>query len=75
MVCYCFGETESAIADEIRQHGRSAAVERVREHIKAERCACGIRNPRGACCLGDVTQAVKAVEAALVRAAAGTGEP
>lgn len=75
MVCYCFGDTESTIADEIRQHGRSAAPERVREHIEAERCACDIRNPRGACCLGDVTQAVKAVEAALLRAAAGTGAP
>lgn len=74
MVCYCFGETESAIVDETQQHGRSAAVERVREHITAQRCACEIRNPRGACCLGDVAQAVKAVEAKSTRPAAGTGE-
>ena len=74
IVCYCFGETESGIAEEIRQHGRSAAVERVREHIAAERCACEIRNPRGVCCLGDVRRAVKAVERASIRAA-GTSEP
>jgi len=59
MVCYCFGEREDAIRDEIRQHGQSAAVERVRAHIAAKRCACDIRNPKGACCLGDVTAAVK----------------
>lgn len=61
MVCYCFGESEGAIREEIRQHGRSGAVERVRAHITAKRCACEIRNPRGACCLGDVTAAVKRV--------------
>jgi hypothetical protein len=74
MVCYCFGETESGIAEEFRQHGRSGAVDRVREHIAAARCACDMRNPRGVCCLGDVTQAVTAVERASIRAA-GTYEP
>jgi hypothetical protein len=58
-ICYCFGENETAIADEIRRHGASRAVERVREHIAAKRCACDVRNPRGACCLGDVLAAVK----------------
>lgn len=61
MVCYCFGEREDAIREEIRQQGRSDAVERVRSHIVAKRCACEIRNPKGACCLGDVTAAVKRV--------------
>lgn len=61
MVCYCFGETERGIREEIRQHGGSGAVERVRAHITAKRCACEIRNPKGACCLGDVTAAVKRV--------------
>ncbi len=58
-ICYCFGENESDIRAEIASGGRSLAIERVRAHIQAGRCACEIRNPRGTCCLGDVTAAVK----------------
>jgi Zinc binding domain len=58
MVCYCFDENEAAIQIEIEQHGQSEAAERVRQHIGAGRCACEVRNPRGSCCLGDVTAAV-----------------
>jgi predicted HD phosphohydrolase len=62
LVCYCFGETEATIRDEIEMTGRSRAVERVREHIVAKRCACEVRNPRGACCLGDLIAAVRRAE-------------
>ena len=58
-VCYCFGENEADIADEIDRTGDSLAVHRIRTHIAAGRCACDVRNPRGACCLGDVTAAVE----------------
>ena len=64
-ICYCFGESEASIEAELENEGRSLAVERVREHIGAGRCACEVRNPRGACCLGDLATAVKRVEAAL----------
>lgn len=63
VICYCFGETEAVIRDEIRTVGRSAAIDRVREHIAAKRCACEVRNPRGACCLGDLIAAVERIEA------------
>jgi hypothetical protein len=59
MVGYCFGENEADIAAEIERRGHSDAVQRVRAHIAAGRCACEIRNPRGACCLGDVIAAVE----------------
>ena len=58
-VCYCFGENEADIAAEIEARGQSDAVRRVRTCIAAGRCACEIRNPRGACCLGDVIAAVE----------------
>jgi hypothetical protein len=62
-ICYCFGETEASIrADVARGDGRRV-IERVREHIAAERCACEMRNPRGACCLADVIATVKRIEA------------
>ena len=63
LLCYCFGETESGIRRELLAHGRTEVVARIREHIAAERCACDIRNPRGACCLGDVIAAVRHIEA------------
>jgi len=63
VVCYCFGESEDRIRMEIRATGRSTAVERIRAHISAGRCACEVRNPRGACCLGEVVAAVTRVAA------------
>jgi hypothetical protein len=62
MVCYCFGENEADIRREVAEAGTSKAVERVRAHIAAGRCACDLRNPSGACCLGDVIAAVKRVQ-------------
>lgn len=70
-ICYCFGESEASIRAEIERSGRSTAIERIREHIKAERCACDIRNPRGTCCLGDVTAAVTRVETAMASVSEG----
>lgn len=65
LVCYCFGESEDSIRAEIELTGRSLAVQRIRDHITAGRCACEVRNPRGKCCLGDVTAAVRCVESRL----------
>lgn len=61
--CYCFGENETDMQREIDAHGRTSAVERVRRHIADRRCACDVRNPRGVCCLGDLTAAVKRLSA------------
>ena len=65
VVCYCFGENEADMRREVEERGASAAVQRIRDHIAAGRCACEARNPKGACCLGDVTAAVQRVAAAL----------
>jgi Zinc binding domain len=58
MICYCFGENEADMSAEIDRTGESLAIQRVRGHIAAGRCACEVRNPRGTCCLGDITAAV-----------------
>ena len=65
-LCYCFGENEADITREIEQTGRSAAVQRVRAHIAAKRCACEVRNPRGVCCLGDLAAAIDRLHQAKV---------
>ena len=66
LICYCFGETEASIRAELEARGGSQAVERIRSHIAMGRCACEVRNPRGACCLSDVIAAVQRVERAVV---------
>jgi len=65
MICYCFGESEADIRAETVREGASRAVERVTAHIKAHRCACELRNPRGTCCLGDVMTAIKRMSASV----------
>lgn len=62
-ICYCFDENEAAMAREFAETGRCDATLRVRNHVAAGRCACEVRNPRGACCLGDVMKAVARIEA------------
>jgi hypothetical protein len=66
-VCYCFGENEADIAHELARTATSHAVDRVRAHIRAGRCACEVRNPSGACCLGDLRAAVERLQRLLVR--------
>lgn len=64
-ICYCFGENETTIRQEFGSQGVSQAVHRVRDHIAARRCACDIRNPRGTCCLGELTLVVRSIEASV----------
>jgi hypothetical protein len=58
-LCYCFGFTEQAVREEIETNGRTTIPQRITAFIKERMCACEERNPSGACCLGDVAQAVK----------------
>jgi hypothetical protein len=58
-ICYCFGDSERSIATEVSVHGRSTAEVRIRAAIAAGACACGLRNPSGRCCLGNVAAVMK----------------
>lgn len=55
-VCYCFGHTPDSIGAEIETTGRSTAAQTITAEVKAGRCACEVKNPKGACCLGDVSK-------------------
>lgn len=61
-VCYCFCHTPGSIRDELVETGHSTVLDVINAGIKAEQCACGLRNPQGACCLGNVGAVVKRVE-------------
>jgi hypothetical protein len=58
-ICYCFGFTEGDAREEIVHTGTSNIPATVSALIKARMCACEVRNPSGACCLGEVTRTVK----------------
>ncbi len=58
-LCYCFGFTEGDAREEIARTGKSTIPTRISRLIKEGMCACEVRNPSGACCLGQVNQTVK----------------
>ena len=63
IVCYCFVVSEGDIRREMAEMGRSTAGDRIGALVKAERCACEVKNPQGSCCLGNVAAATKAAKA------------
>lgn len=58
-ICYCFGFTEAMAREEINSSGRCTIPARITAEMKAERCACEVRNPQGSCCLGNVSATIK----------------
>lgn len=58
-ICYCFGFTEAMVRSEIERTGACTIPERISAEVKARHCACGVRNPQGSCCLGNVKEVVK----------------
>jgi len=64
-VCYCFNHTVASIRAEIQTKGHSTAQEMITHEVKADRCACEVKNPAGTCCLGDIVRAVQVVMAGL----------
>jgi Zinc binding domain len=60
-LCYCFGFDEKHIRDEIEQSGNTSVPAKVSRLIRKGLCACESRNPSGACCLGEVKQAMKRI--------------
>lgn len=58
-VCYCFGFTERMLLEEIQTTGETTIPQRIAAEMKADRCACEVRNPQGSCCLGNVKAATK----------------
>jgi hypothetical protein len=66
-LCYCFGFDEADVRREIESTGRATIPRRIAEFLKQKVCACPARNPSGACCLGEVTKAVRRLTAQRVQ--------
>ncbi len=59
LVCYCFQHTLGALRRDAAIHSTSTVAAEIAAGIKAEQCACDIRNPQGTCCLGNVNAYLK----------------
>lgn len=53
-VCYCFRYTQDQLATAAQQGAGQTIIAAITAGIKAGACACDLRNPQGACCLGNV---------------------
>ncbi len=62
-LCYCFGFMEGDVRKEIERTGASSASKQITQFIKEKLCVCEIRNPAGACCLGEINKTVKRLAA------------
>ncbi|MDB5082631.1 MAG: hypothetical protein JWP00_4555 [Chloroflexi bacterium] len=60
-VCYCFQHTSGNIRAATADH-RQAILADIKAGIKAEQCVCDLRNPQGACCLGNVSKLIRQLE-------------
>jgi hypothetical protein len=60
-VCYCFQHTSGNIRAATAGQ-RQAILEDIKAGIKAEQCVCDLRNPQGACCLGNVSKLSRQLE-------------
>lgn len=70
-VCYCFDFKRADIRRDLAATGATDIPARIKNEIEAGRCACERMNPQGACCLGNVAAAVKALSAELKAQGAG----
>lgn len=63
-VCYCFRHTVGEIRAASPEF-RASILTDINTGIKAEQCACDLRNPQGSCCLGNVRGLIKQLEQAV----------
>ncbi len=58
-LCYCFQHSRKAIKEDVSKNGHSTIELSIREKVKQGVCTCEVSNPKGKCCLGDVSGFVK----------------
>ncbi len=58
-VCYCFDYSARDIAEDAGRNSPPEIPHIIRGKIEAGECQCEIKNPQGACCLGNVAYWVK----------------
>lgn len=67
-ICYCFDHTVEEIEEDVAKTGTSRVPHEITEKCRQSLHRCEETNPQGACCLGNVRQAVKDAQAKRGRA-------
>jgi hypothetical protein len=70
-LCYCFGHSYESLRDEWIATGRITAIGSVRSQMMSGACRCHVTNPRGNCCLGDLTSAAREIASTFAVSAQG----
>lgn len=58
-LCYCFGYTREDIRHDAETGQSGNTLEKIKAEVQGGFCACEVKNPSGACCLGDITRAIQ----------------
>ena len=58
-LCYCFDYSREDIRQDIEVAGKTSVLEEIKTEVQGGFCACEVKNPSGACCLGDITRAIQ----------------
>ncbi len=61
-LCYCFDYSRDDIRRDIEAAGQTWVLEEIKTEVQGGFCACEVKNPSGACCLGDITRAIQEVQ-------------
>ena len=64
-VCYCFQHKRADVRREIKEKGTTDIPDKIRKGVKEGLCDCELKNPQGACCLGNVANAIKMIQTEL----------
>ncbi len=70
-LCYCFGIKIEDVQKDVLTADQPSIEQRIQSLVKADRCACELRNPQGSCCLGDVKEVIRAARKTRDRELAG----
>lgn len=60
-LCYCFDYTRADISGDLSLRGQTNIPALVKAEVQRGFCACDVKNPSGACCLGDLTRAIQQI--------------
>lgn len=74
-LCYCFNFSRADVRREVAQTGGCTIPVRITAEVRAGRCACEVKNPSGACCLGEVNREVKDAKDGLSKVRPGELAP
>lgn len=58
-LCYCFDYSRADIRREIDTAAQMRILDKIKSEVQGGFCACEVKNPRGSCCLGDITRAIQ----------------